>query len=75
MGTIAKTTIAPNLFEQDRGVAYIGWYALCIDIPQGVTLEQMTRVVVAYIDKRPERMHEYFTDLALQALQFVWPCN
>jgi hypothetical protein len=33
------------------------------------------RVVVAYIEKRPERMHEPLADLAIEALQQAWPCR
>ena len=37
--------------------------------------EQGVRVVVAYIEKRPERVGEDFTTLALEALQSKWPCQ
>jgi hypothetical protein len=43
--------------------------------PTGVTVEQMTRVVVQYIDARPARMHEDFRKLALEALTAAWPCK
>jgi Rap1a immunity proteins len=36
--------------------------------------EQGVRVVVAYIEKRPERGDEDFTTLALEALRSKWPC-
>jgi Rap1a immunity proteins len=32
-------------------------------------------VVIKYIEARPERMHEPFADLALEALKAAWPCN
>jgi Rap1a immunity proteins len=41
----------------------------------GVTLKQIVRVVVAYIDARPARMHEDFRKLALEALVDAWPCK
>jgi len=41
---------------------------MCIDAPDGATLSQAVKVVVAYIDARPERMHERFDNLALEAL-------
>jgi hypothetical protein len=41
----------------------------------GVTVEQMTRVVVQYIDARPARMHEDFRKLALEAMTAAWPCK
>jgi hypothetical protein len=44
--------------------------------PKGsVTNGQMIRVVVKYIDDRPERQHEYFKVLALEALRTAWPCK
>jgi hypothetical protein len=36
--------------------------------------EQGVRVVVAYIEKRPERGREDFMALALEALRSKWPC-
>ena len=43
--------------------------------PRGVTYNQMLRVVVRWIEQRPERHHEPFARLALQAMQAAWPCN
>jgi Rap1a immunity proteins len=43
--------------------------------PTGVTVDQLVRVVVQYIDSRPARMHEDFRRLALEALQAAWPCK
>jgi hypothetical protein len=48
---------------------------LCMDAPDEITLGQELRVVVAYIEARPERMHESFEWLALQALRTAWPCR
>ena len=42
--------------------------------PQGVTTGQMVRVVVAYIERRPERMYEDFRRLAIEAWHEAWPC-
>jgi len=42
--------------------------------PQGVTTGEMVRVVVAYIERRPERMHEDFRRLAIEAWHEAWPC-
>jgi hypothetical protein len=47
----------------------------CLDIPDAVTLRQMAKVVVAYIDARPAQMHEDFRLLALNALRTAWPCK
>ena len=46
---------------------------LCV--PSGVTHEQGVRVVIAYIDARPQRMHESFGQLAHEALTAAWPCK
>ena len=44
--------------------------------PSGVvTVSQINRVVVQYIDARPARMHEDFRDLALEAMKAAWPCK
>ena len=43
--------------------------------PAGSNLNQMTRIVVQYIDSRPARMHERFAYLALEALKAAWPCQ
>src|SRR5258708_193334 len=47
----------------------------CLDIPEKVTLMQLVRGVIAYIEARPQRMHESFNDLALEALRTAWPCR
>jgi hypothetical protein len=43
--------------------------------PPDATLKQAVSIVVDYIDSRPERMHEYFNALALEALRAAWPCK
>jgi hypothetical protein len=43
--------------------------------PKEVIMGQKIRVVVAYIDARPARMHEDFYELALEALRAAWPCK
>jgi Ssp1 endopeptidase immunity protein Rap1a len=43
--------------------------------PNGATSDQVVAVVVKYIEARPERMHERFGDLALEALEEAWPCK
>jgi hypothetical protein len=42
--------------------------------PKGSTVGQGVRVVIKYIDSRPERLHEDFHDLAAEALRIAWPC-
>jgi hypothetical protein len=47
----------------------------CLAVPDAVTSSQAVRVVIVYIDARPARMHEHFTELALEALRAAWPCR
>jgi hypothetical protein len=44
-------------------------------LPSGVTSGQMVRVVLAYIERRPQRMHEDFVFLAIEAAHEAWPCK
>jgi hypothetical protein len=55
------------------GVAFARKPIVCV--PQEVTTGQLMAVVVKYIEARPERMHEPFADLALEALTAAWPCK
>jgi Rap1a immunity proteins len=43
--------------------------------PREVTLGQVVRVVLKYVDNRPERMHEDFRVLAIEAMKAAWPCR
>jgi hypothetical protein len=43
--------------------------------PEKSTSGQRVRVVVSYIEARPEKMHEDFRALALLALATAWPCK
>jgi hypothetical protein len=44
-------------------------------VPEHVTREQELRVIVTYIDKHPEKMHQHFAFLAIMALRDAWPCK
>jgi hypothetical protein len=44
-------------------------------IPKETTNEQQIRIVVKYIEERPEQMHKRFVLLALLALENAWPCK
>ena len=48
-------------------------HAVCA--PGNAILNHGVRMVVEFIEARPERMHERFTDLALEALMRTWPCE
>jgi hypothetical protein len=56
-------------------ILYFGRTSFNVCIPEGVTMGQAIRVVVAYIDQRPERLHDRFETLALEILQQSWPCQ
>ena len=43
--------------------------------PKSVTVGQVIKVVVAYIDQRPTRLHESFISLTTEALEAAWPCQ
>lgn len=49
--------------------------SLGVCAPQGVTPEQATRVVIAYVDARPARLNESFYYLATEAMKAAWPCK
>jgi hypothetical protein len=44
-------------------------------LPSGVTVGQEVRAVAGYIDDRPNRHHEDFRVLVLEALKEAWPCR
>jgi hypothetical protein len=43
--------------------------------PPEIAWGQLVRVVLKYIDIRPERMHEDFRVLAIEAMKTAWPCQ
>ena len=43
--------------------------------PSGVNLDQTVRAVITYIEARPQRMHENFKTLAIEAIHDAWPCT
>jgi hypothetical protein len=61
-----------NMVSGDLGVTG-NWR--CAKVPDGVTGEQAVRVVVRYIEERPNRMHESFEALTLEAILQAWPCR
>jgi hypothetical protein len=44
-------------------------------LPEGVTNKQAVVVAIKYVEARPERMHEHFGTLVLEALTAAWPCK
>jgi hypothetical protein len=43
--------------------------------PVEVTNNQLVRVVVAFMEANPARLHEDYRSLAMQALRQAWPCK
>jgi hypothetical protein len=43
--------------------------------PQASNPSQLARVVVQYIEAEPQRMHEDFRQLTLEAFHDAWPCK
>ena len=56
-------------------VAGVVYAAPNLCLPQGLTNNQAVAVVIKYIEARPERMHENFGKLAVEALSAAWPCK
>lgn len=69
VGTISTLATTINTLEKTAK----GFTGICL--PKAVTIGQEVRVVVAYIDARPNRLHEDFADLALEALRNALPCK
>ena len=66
-------TIAGFVFE--AGIAKRVQNKALFCPPDNATFNQEVRVVVAYIDKHPEQLHESFNLLALTALSIAFPCK
>jgi hypothetical protein len=47
-------------------------YRFCM--PEGATTGEAIRLIVSYMESRPERLHEQFVLLAIEALAEAWPC-
>jgi hypothetical protein len=45
----------------------------CLNIRPEVTNEQLVEVVIRYVEARPNRLHEPFMSLAIEALFDAWP--
>ena len=68
------------LFEAGRCIGLmqgLGYASRLVDVcpPAEVTFAQKARVAITYIEARPERMHEDFRVLAVEAMQNAWPCK
>ena len=74
-GAVTATVYAGTIECVAFQKGYVASWAHAIDPPKGYTTEQATRIVVKYIDARPERMQEPFYLLAWDALIEAWPCK
>src|SRR5262245_28596658 len=68
-----RLTSGVSMYQQGRCSGYVanlvygvGEQEFCS--PKGVSIGHAVAVVIKYIEARPERMHEPFGDLALEAL-------
>jgi hypothetical protein len=43
--------------------------------PLRSTVGQAQKVIIRYLESIPERTHENFLDLSIEALQRAWPCR
>jgi hypothetical protein len=57
-----------------EGVALLANYGVFCP-PAGAIIKQRIQVTIAYIEARPQRMHEDFRVLAIEAMQKAWPCK
>jgi hypothetical protein len=75
--------ITPFILDQGicvgmiEGLAYVShllplFLSSCPE--NAVTTGQKVRVVIAYIERHPQRMHEDFRRLAGEAMHEAWPC-
>jgi Rap1a immunity proteins len=56
------------------GLSFMGQpYGICV--PAGTTSQQVTSIVVQYIDGQPARIHDDFNRFAVEALRANWPCS
>jgi hypothetical protein len=53
----------------------IFYFGKGICAPPQVTHSQKQGAVLQYIDSHPARLNENFKNLALQGMQYAWPCK
>jgi hypothetical protein len=65
MGFCAGIVVGLSVMGQREGIC----------VPAGTTAQQVTSIVVQYIDGQPARINENFNRLAVEALRANWPCS
>ena len=70
-------TNAQSAFDAGRCAGFVTGVAIVYpdSCAPAVTLDQLLRVVVKYVDERPQLMHKPFADLVQEALATAWPCQ
>jgi len=64
LGTINTLSAVTDFLRPDRKPC----------VPPSVTIEQVMRVIIAYIERHPQRT-EHFSVLGIDALREAWPCK
>ena len=57
-----------------EGVALLANYGIFCP-PTGTIIKERMQVIIAYIEAPPQRLHEDFRVLAVEAMQKAWPCK
>jgi hypothetical protein len=63
---------AGECFGSARMLIFLGRKGAGICSPEGVTVSQVARVIVKYLNDHPEKLHEDYRVLSVEALQKVW---
>jgi Rap1a immunity proteins len=74
MAVLAISSSNPACIGMIEGVALLANYGVFCP-PAGAIIKQRIQVIIAYIEARPQRMHEDFRVLAVEAMQKAWPCK
>lgn len=64
-GTVSAAVMYSKLYKDE----------IVFCAPNGYTMGQAVRIVLAYLEKHPEELHMPFAILALRALHVSWPCS
>jgi hypothetical protein len=77
-GVCVGTVHSLTMMAEALTLAGASKFPVCPPRRQGQTdwtIGQSVRVVAKYIDDRPNRLHESFSKLAIEALAEAWPCK
>jgi hypothetical protein len=62
--------------ELQRFMSMTGnYFASELCIPEGVTFNQLTLIVVKYLKNHPEKLHEHPSDVVLNSVREAFPCR